>query len=147
MAVDVETSIEIGAPREVVAGYAMDPDNAPSWYANIKSIAWRTEPPLGVGSRLDFVAHFLGQRLAYTYEVTEYVPGEWLVMRTAQGPFPMQTSYRFDALSDRSTRMTLHNSGEPAGFAKLTAPIMASAMRAANRKDLTNLKRLVESLG
>lgn len=147
MAVDVETSIEIGAPREVVAGYAMDPDNAPSWYANIKSIAWRTEPPLGVGSRLDFVAHFLGRRLAYTYEVTEYVPGEWLVMRTAQGPFPMQTSYRFDALSDRSTRMTLHNSGEPAGFAKLTAPIMASAMRAANRKDLTNLKRLVESLG
>eukprot|EP00873_Tetraselmis_striata_P031269 jgi/Tetstr1/451533/TSEL_038569.t1 len=125
----------------------MDPDNAPSWYANIKSIAWRTEPPLGVGSRLDFVAHFLGRRLAYTYEVTEYVPGEWLVMRTAQGPFPMQTSYRFDALSDRSTRMTLHNSGEPAGFAKLTAPIMASAMGAANRKDLTNLKRLVESLG
>ncbi|WP_421951035.1 SRPBCC family protein [Pelagibacterium sp.] len=147
MAVDVETSIEMEAPLEAVAGYAMDPDNAPLWYANIKSITWRTDPPLAVGSRLDFVAQFLGRRLAYTYEVVECVADERLVMRTTQGPFPMQTSYRFEAISDRRTRMILRNSGEPAGFARLTAPIMASAMRAANRKDLAKLKRLVEDLG
>lgn len=147
MAVDVETSIEIEAPLEAVARYAMDPDNAPLWYANIKSITWRTDPPLAVGSRLDFVAQFLGRRLAYTYEVVECVADERLVMRTTQGPFPMQTSYRFEAISDRRTRMILRNSGEPAGFARLTAPIMASAMRAANRKDLAKLKRLVEDLG
>lgn len=146
MAVEVETEVEIEKPREVVAGYAMDPDNAPEWYANIKSIEWRSEPPLAVGTRLDFVAHFLGRRLAYTYEVVEYVPGEKLVMQTAQGPFPMRTTYRFEALSPTRTRMILRNSGEPSGFASLAAPLMASAMRAANRKDLAALKAIVEAL-
>jgi hypothetical protein len=31
--------------------------------------------------------------------------------------------------------MTLRNRGEPAGFAKVTAPVMAAAMRRANEKD------------
>ena len=36
-------------------------------------------------------------------------------------------------------------SGEPAGFAKLGAPIMARAMRRANRRDLETLKHLLEA--
>jgi hypothetical protein len=35
---------------------------------------------------------FLGGRLTYTYEITDFTPGERLVMRTAQGPFPMETT-------------------------------------------------------
>ena len=35
--------------------------------------------------------------------------------------------------------------GEPTGVCKLLAPIMASAMRRANRKDLTTLGRLLAS--
>ena len=40
--------------------------------------------------------------------------------------------------------MTLRNRGEPSGFSKLVGPIMAMAMRSANRKDLARLKRLLE---
>src|SRR5688572_18283088 len=134
MAVDVVSAIDIDLPRERVAAFAGDPSNAPAWYVNIKSVQWESEPPLALGSRMAFVAHFLGRRLAYTYEVVELVPGERLVMRTAQGPFPMETSYTWDALPGGHTRMTLRNRGEPRGFSKLLAAPMAAAMRRANRK-------------
>jgi uncharacterized membrane protein len=144
MAVDVSTAIWIDRPREEVARFAGDPANAPRWYVNIKAVEWKSDPPLAVGSRLAFVAQFLGRRLAYTYEVVELVPGERLVMRTAEGPFPMETSYAWEADAQGRTQMTLRNRGEPAGFSKLFAPFMAAAMRRANRKDLARLKSLLE---
>jgi uncharacterized protein YndB with AHSA1/START domain len=144
MAVDVHTETTIARPVEVVAGYATDPANAPEWYANIDSVDWETEPPLRVGSKVAFVARFLGRRLSYTYEVVEFVPNERLVMRTAQGPFPMETTYTWQPAGDGSTRMTLRNRGEPSGFSKLTAPVMAAAIRRANTKDLGALRRLLE---
>ena len=144
MPVDVVTQIVIDRPREVVASYASTPDNAPTWYENIKSVEWQSTPPLQLGSRVAFVAHFLGRKLAYTYEFTEYVPGVRLVMRTAQGPFPMETSYEWESLGENQTRMTLRNRGEPAGFSRAMAPLMAGAMRRANEKDLARLKALLE---
>ena len=144
VAIDVETGIEIARPRADVAAYACDPDHATAWYENIKAVEWEAPPPLAVGTRVAFAATFLGRRLAYTYEIAELVPGELLVMRTAQGPFPMETTYRFEDAPGGGTRMTLRNRGEPSGFAKVGAPVMAAAMRRANRKDLQALKRVLE---
>src|SRR5919204_5153157 len=115
---DVSTDIVIDAPRQTVSSFAAKPDNAPIWYENIKSVEWKTAPPLRVGSRVAFVAHFLGRRLAYTYEVVEHVPGERLTMRTAEGPFPMETSYTWEDAAG-GTRMTLRNAGQPSGFGKV----------------------------
>ena len=67
--VDVQVETVIERPVDLVAAFAGDPTNAPQWYANIRSVDWRTPPPVAVGSRMDFVAQFLGKRLAYTYEV------------------------------------------------------------------------------
>jgi hypothetical protein len=145
LAVDVVTEVVIARSRGEVAAYGAEPDNAPNWYVNIKSVEWKSSPPLAVGSRVAFVAQFLGRRLAYTYEIAELVPGEKLVMRTAEGPFPMETTYTWEELADGRTRMTLRNRGEPQGFSKLAAPFMASAMRRANRKDLAQLKAVLES--
>jgi uncharacterized membrane protein len=144
MAVDVLTEIVINRPRDQVAGYAADPTNAPEWYVNIQSVEWKTSPPVQVGSRIAFVAQFLGRRLAYTYEVVALVPGERLVQRTVEGPFPMETTYTWEAVGTDRTRMTLRNRGEPRGFSKVGAPFMEAAMRRANRKDLTLLKKLME---
>ena len=144
MPVDVETGIEIARPREEVAAYACDPDNATGWYANIQAVSWETPPPLAVGSRVAFVASFLGRRLSYTYGIVELVAGERLVMRTTEGPFPMETTYEFADAPGGGTRMTLRNRGEPLGFAKVGAPMMAAAMRRANRKDLAALRAVLE---
>jgi uncharacterized protein YndB with AHSA1/START domain len=144
MAVDVLTETVINRPRMEVAAFAADPSHAPDWYVNIESVEWKTEPPVAIGSRMAFVARFLGRRLAYTYEIVDLVPGQRLVMRTAEGPFPMETTYTWESVGETSTRMTLRNRGEPSGFSKVSALLMAAAMRRANRNDLAHLKALLE---
>jgi uncharacterized membrane protein len=143
--VDVSTQIEIGRPRSEVAAYVSDPDNATAWYVKIKSVEWKTPKPLQPGSKMTFVAQFLGRTLEYTYEVKAMVPGERFVMATAQGPFPMETTYTWEDIPAGGTRMTLRNRGEPAGFSKLVAPFLAKAMRNANQKDLRRLKGILEA--
>jgi uncharacterized membrane protein len=145
VSVDVSTQIEMDVPREQVAAYATDPDNATRWYENIKSVQWQTPKPLSVGSRFEFVAQFLGRRLAYTYEVRELVPGRRYVMSTSQGPFPMETSYEWEDTPSGGTHMTLRNRGEPSGFSRAAGPMMSRAMRRANSKDLNRLKAILES--
>jgi len=144
LSVDVETETTIDRPRAEVAAYATDPANAPEWYANIGSAELETPLPLAVGSRMRFAARFMGRRLVYTYRVEELVPNERLVMRTDEGPFPMETTYSWADAGPDATTMTLRNRGEPAGFAKIGTPLMEAAMRRANRKDLIQLKRILE---
>lgn len=142
--VDVVSEIEIRRPRADVAAYVIDQDNAQAWYDNITSVQWRSPRPAAVGVRIAFVAEFLRRRLVYTYEIRELVADERLVMSTEDGPFAMETTYTWTDASAGSTLMTLRNRGEPAGFGKVAAPIVAAAMRRANRKDLQRLKRLLE---
>jgi len=144
MAIDVTTEIVIDRPPEDVAAYAGDPTNAPEWYANIDSIDWKTSPPIQLGSKMDFVARFLGRRLAYTYEVVELEPGRRMVMRTASGPFPMETTYTWEPAGEGKTRMTLRNRGMPSGFARLSAGFMGAAVRRETSKNLKALKELLE---
>ena len=142
---DVTSEIVIERPRAEVAAFAADPENATAWYGKITSIEWKTAKPLALGSQIAFVARFLGRRLAYVYEVTALVPGERFVMRTAEGPFPMETTYVWEDSPSGGTRMTLRNRGEPMGFSTLTAKLVAPAMRRANKKDLEKLKARLEA--
>jgi uncharacterized membrane protein len=145
MAVDVSTEIEIDRPRNEVAAFAADPANATSWYERIRSVEWNAAKPIGVGSKIVFVAEFLGRRVDFTYEVTALVPGERFVMSTAEGPFPMETTYMWEDSAAGGTRMSLRSRGQPKGFSRLAKPLVVSAMRRANRKDLERLKAVLEA--
>lgn len=147
MGVDVETQVIIARPLADVAAFAADPANATRWYSNIVSATLVTPPPLSVGSRVAFEAAFLGKTMAYTYEVVEYEPPRRLVMRTAEGPFPMETTYSWAEQGPSATLMRLRNRGEPAGFSRLARPLMSGAIRRANERDLAALKELLESDG
>ena len=142
--VDVTTEIVIQRPRDVVAEFAADPDNATVWYQNIKSVEWRSPKPAVVGSKIAFVARFLGRTLSYVYDVRESVPGQRFVMSTSDGPFAMETTYTWRDEPGGGTRMALRNRGEPSGFGAIAAPLMANAMRRANDRDLKRLKTVLE---
>ncbi|MBH0157341.1 SRPBCC family protein [Fictibacillus sp. 5RED26] len=142
--VDVRTEISINRPIDVVAHYAADPDHAPQWYDNIKAIEWVTMKPLQLGSKMAFIAYFLGRKLEYVYEVTDYVPGKKLVMTTANGPFPMETTYTWNTENVGVTKMTLQNKGVPTGFSKMVTPFMSFMMKKANKKDLLKIKQILE---
>jgi uncharacterized protein YndB with AHSA1/START domain len=144
MFVDVQTETEIDRPRDEVAAYTIDPSNAPEWYRNIRAVDWETQPPTAEGSRMRFRAKFMGRDLAYTYEIRELVPGRRLVMGTAEGPFPMETTYTFEDTPGGGTRVGLRNRGEPSGFARLMSFFMAKAIRRENTKDLALLKEILE---
>ena len=142
--VDTVAEIEIRRPRQEVAAYAANPDNAHAWCKNIEAVEWRSDPPLAVGSRLALVARVLGGRLAYAYEVRELVAGERLVMSTADGPFPMETTYTWGDGGDGATRMTLRNRGEPDDYT-VGVRLLAASIRRANRRDLRRLKKILET--
>ena len=144
MDVDVTMTADIRRPRGEVAAFACDPTNVPAWYANIRSVDVLTPGSLALGSRMRFVATFLGRTIDYTYEVSDLVPGERLTMTTASGPLAMTTTYAFEDLGTTATRMTMRNHGSPSGFGAVAAPVMARAMRHAMTKDLRALTRLLE---
>jgi len=145
MAVDVQVETVIARPVGEVAAYAGDPSHAPEWYSNIESVDWQTPPPMRVGSRLAFVARFLGRRIEYVYEIVELVPGARLVMQTDGKPFPMRTTYEWETADGGATRMVLRNNGKPTGFAAIGARPMAAAMRSAMTKDLARIRTILES--
>lgn len=145
MAVDVLATIAIERPVSVVAAYAGDPTNAPSWSRRIDRAEWLTEPPVRLGSRVRFDAAFLGRAIEYVYEIVELTVDEQMTMRSTDGPFPMRTTYTWRPLSDRASHMAIRNTGGPTGPAAIAAPLVARAVRWAVRQDLAELKRILES--
>jgi hypothetical protein len=57
----------------------------------------------------------------------------------------METTYTWEDTAAGGTKMTLRNRGEPSGFSNVVSPLVASAMRRANQKDLVHLKLILET--
>ena len=145
MPVEITTEIVIDRPRDEVAAFAADPDNATAWYEHVKRVVWRTKRPLAVGTRIGFMAESLGKQLEFVYEVTTLVPGERLVMRSEEGRFPMETIYAWRDEPGGGTRMSLTNHAEPRGLGRVSAVLLRRSMRSSNAKDLSRLKGVLES--
>ena len=145
MSVDVTVETRVERPRDEVAGFAMDPANDTRWITALDSSRTLTEGELGVGTRVERVASFLGKRMDYVNEIVEYEPPARLAMRSVKAPFPLTVEYEFDDAGETATLARIHTAGEGGGFYSLTAPVLARMVRRGVERDLAELKRLMES--
>ncbi|WP_130014501.1 SRPBCC family protein [Serinicoccus sediminis] len=142
---DVTVATIFDAPRALVAAVSGDPDQAMRWYANIRSVRWRGPAEVVEGARIDFVARFLGRQLAYTYVIVDLVPQERMVMRTEDGPFPMETTYTWwdeepGGTGRPRTGMSVRNAGRPSAMTTLASGAVTLGMKRAMRRDLERLR-------
>jgi hypothetical protein len=143
MSTDIEVQEWIGRARDEVAAFAMDPANDMRWIEAFAEVTVLTPPPVGRGTRVSRVAHFLGRRIEYVNEITAYEPPSLLEMRSVKAPFPMEVAYRFED-ADGGTRVTIETRGDAGGFYKLAGPLLNRAVRKGVEKDLAKLKQVLE---
>src|SRR3954454_21500284 len=152
---DVTVEQQIARPRAEVAAYASDWRNDPSWIRALTDVRLGaepplhggrrgTEPPFSVGSRVARVAQFLGRRMEYVNEVTEWGPGERLAMRSVKAPFPMTVVYEFEDAGDGSL-MRIRATGDATGFYRLAGPLLSLQVRRGVAGDLAQLKEVLEA--
>lgn len=144
MGVDLSVETIIHRPRPIVAAFAMDPTNDPAWIGGIQEAKKVTEGPVGIGTRVERIARFLGRDMLYTLEITEYEPDSRLLMKSSAGPFPMVVAYEFEDV-DSDTRARVRVQGDPQGFYRIGGPLLALAVKRNISKDLARLKKILES--
>jgi hypothetical protein len=141
----VQVSVEtvIARPRADVAAYAMDPANDRSWIGALTGVTVLSPGPMGVGTRVERVAQFLGRRMEYVNEVVEYEPPALLAMRSVKAPFPMTVRYEFED-AGAGTRVRIRTEGDASGFYRLAGPLLSAAVRRSIASDLGRLKTRLE---
>jgi uncharacterized membrane protein len=143
VAIDTTAVITVGRPRQEVAAYLTDPGNDPRWIGGLRSARLVTAPPVGVGSRVERVARFLGRRVEYVNEITE-LSGTRLAMRSVRSPFPMRVTYGFEDARGTGTEVSVRVQGDASRMYRLADPLLAALVRRSVQRDLRTLKRVLE---
>jgi len=145
--VDVTVEQRIAAPRDEVAGFAMDPSNDARWILALDSVRVLGDGPVDVGTRVERVAGFLGRRIEYVNEIDAYDPPNRLSMHSVKAPFPMTVVYEFDEDGANGTLARIRAGGDARGFYKLGGPLLSLMVKGGIARDLRQLKKLMEADG
>jgi uncharacterized membrane protein len=142
----VTVQVEVNCSPSMAWEYMMNAEHNPEWLANMRSCTWITEPPIGVGSRYEQVATFLGKEVRTSFEVTELLDGRLITISSLPGSsFPITITREVDPVGEQRCRLTETAAGEPGGFFRIAgAPMRAMVHRNITRA-YRNLKSLLES--
>jgi len=143
--VDVKTEIIINLPKEIVAEYVSHPGNAPSWCSQIKTVEWDQNVPLRAGAKIIFNERGMRRYQQYVCELVEIIPNQKMVMKTRNGNMRMETVVAWQAINENTTCMTVWSRGIPNALSRMITPFMVLAIRNTNRRNLKQLKRMLET--
>ena len=142
---EVTTKLVIAKPRERVAEFAAEPDNAPKWRSRVKSVTWKTERPVTVGSRIAFEAQNSGKKGGTVFEVTMFEPGHAMKMRSIGAPYPLELIYVWEeGETAGTTNCKVISRAKPEGLNKVISPFLKGQYKSDNLADLKKLKEIVE---
>jgi hypothetical protein len=144
MGLDVSVSTEIRQDSRIVAAYAFEPTNDPTWIGGITQATLLTPRPIGQGTRVRRLARFLGKTIDYILEVREFEPERLMVMESIQSPFPMRVHYQFDRLAPDKTRAQISVQGTASDHYRFSDFLMTPMVRHNLKRDLRHLKKLME---
>jgi uncharacterized membrane protein len=145
MSIDITAQVTVRRPPADVAAFMIDPKNDPTWIGGVREVRMETPPPLGVGSRVARVAHFLGRRVEYVNEVTALDPARVLDMRSVKAPFPMRVTYSFEAVDGGGATIVRNRvRGAPGGFFAVFGPLLGPMVKRSVQKDLERLRDVLE---
>ncbi len=134
----------IGRPADEVFEFLADSTNNPTWQKGMTSCRWQGDGPIGLGSRYEQVAGFMGKTITSLFEVTAFEPGRSISIKTIESSFPIAVTRSVEETAQGCVAIA-EVSGEPSGCLVLLGPMMRPMLRSSVAKDYRALKALLES--
>jgi uncharacterized membrane protein len=139
-----EQSVVVRRPVEIVFSYLANPENDPRWSSASDEMHVTSQGPVGVGTTVRQVGHFLGRRLELTLKVTVYELNQRFGMTVVSGPLRFAGVRHVEELPE-GTRVTFSGGGESGGLFKLAEPLLEAAAARQLKRDLAKLKEVLEA--
>ena len=140
----IERSVVIGRPVDEVWEFVHDIANDRLWQTTLVESEQLTDGPMGVGTRVREVRHFLGLKVELAWEVTEFEPNRRSAIKGVSGPVPLSGGYLLEPLED-GTRFTVRGELDAHGLFKLAEPVFARITSRELEANLGHLKDLLEA--
>jgi hypothetical protein len=144
--VKMETSVVINRQIDEVFEFSVESENDALWQSGVLKAEQTSEGPMRKGATFVQVVQFLGRRLEFAFDVTEYEPNRKFGFKTTSGPIPIEGAYTYETVADGS-KITMFLEGEPGGFFKLAEPIVARTVQRQWETNFANLKDVLETQG
>ena len=142
---NLEISVEINRPITDVIAFVDDCSNDPMWQTSVLESEKRSSGEPKVGTIYHVKEKFLGRVIEQDWEVTERnKDGSFWAAKSTRGPFPMETSMKFEANGDvtiihRTLRVDVGR------FFKVASPVVGHIAKRELEMDFANLKELLEA--
>lgn len=139
----MEDSISIDAPIEFVFAFITDFSNTPKWHKNMKKVGWKKDGPQGFGSEYDWIETFSGLKMDIGGVITSWDPPYSFTWKPTTSPYPITGGWTLEK-REGETYVTRFSDNELAGIYKWLNKLMVPMAKRQVRKEMQELKRLIE---
>lgn len=137
---EMNGTIVIGRPVDVVSDYVNNPANDANWRTGIGESGWQSDEPPGPGA----IGYTRAGDTEFVWRVFTYIPCERVDWEFLSGPFKGRGGYRYVPV-EGGTQFTLVADIKPSGWFKLLGPVFAWVVRRQNQVDVEKLRDILES--
>jgi Polyketide cyclase / dehydrase and lipid transport len=129
----------------LVFDYVSTPENDPRWVPASLRHEMLSPPPMRVGSTTEEDVRFLGRRMRYAWEITQYEPPSTFALRSISGSIPATICVLLEPLDGARTKVILVGEVHLRGVYKPMEVVMRWVAKRQFGTQLRKLKNLLES--